>query len=38
MPQLGYLKGLLAEGKLSQEAYEKIVGENAQRVLKLEIG
>lgn len=35
MPQLGYLKGLLGQGKLSQRAYEKIAGENARRVLRL---
>jgi len=33
MPHLGWLKGLKAEGKLSAEAYEKIVGGNILRVL-----
>ncbi len=34
MPHLEYLKGLLAEGKLSQAAYDKITGLNALRILR----
>jgi len=32
MWQLGYLKGMLGGGKLSQGGYEKIAGGNARRV------
>jgi predicted TIM-barrel fold metal-dependent hydrolase len=35
MPQLGHLKTLKAEGKLSDKAYHKITAANAQRVLGL---
>jgi hypothetical protein len=35
MPQLGHLKLLLGEGELSPAAYEKIVGGNAVRLLRL---
>lgn len=34
MPHLGYLKGLLAEGRLTQAAFDKIIGGNAQRILR----
>jgi predicted TIM-barrel fold metal-dependent hydrolase len=34
MPHLPYLKGLLAEGKLSKAAYDKITGLNAHRILR----
>jgi len=35
MPHQGFLKGLVAEGKISGEVYEKIAWKNATRLLGL---
>ncbi len=35
MPHLGYLRSLLADGRISEEIFDKITGGNALKVLKL---